>query len=106
MGTVYIISSPNSNDFYIGETTKSLETRWKQHLENVKYNKQQCPKLCQWLQEYQNSATCEVIEEVAGDELHDREKELIWFLKPSLNIVRKEPFYKSDFWYWATRELR
>ena len=39
MGFIYKISNNVNDKVYIGQTQRTLEERWNEHLKNVKYNK-------------------------------------------------------------------
>lgn len=78
MGIIYMITSP-SNKKYIGQTTQSLEIRWKQHVDSSKREyKDHCKVLNKSLRKYGDKHfKIELLEECENSDLDIKEIEYI-----------------------------
>ena len=73
MGYIYIIKNTINNKVYIGQTTNTIEYRFKQHLDNVEYN-YKTSHLYNAMRKYgKQNFYVELLEEVPNNLLNDRE---------------------------------
>ena len=75
MGYIYKITNNINNKIYIGQTIRSLEKRWKEHIFKSKSGDHMNLPLARAIRKYgAENFTISLIEEVADEELNDREK--------------------------------
>lgn len=87
---IYQITNTKTDDFYIGKTTKSAETRWYFHQKDCEYNRSPSSHLYNAIRKYGvEHFVVSVIDECSSlDELNTREIEWIATLHPAYNIAK------------------
>lgn len=75
MGYIYKITNNINNKIYIGQTIRSLEKRWKEHIFKSKSGTHMNLPLARAIRKYgAENFTISLVEEVADEELNDKEK--------------------------------
>lgn len=75
MGYIYIITNKINDKVYIGQTSRTIETRWKEHLLSYQNESKKRYKLYAAMNKYgAESFSIEKIEECSADKLDEREK--------------------------------
>ena len=88
MGQIYFIKNTTNGKGYVGQTTRTLEIRWKEHLKNTLALKDRLP-LYKALAHYGKEAfTIELLEECPDELLNERE--IFW-------IKEKETFGEKGY---------